>query len=55
MNPFLVAQIVARNGSDIEAIVSTIGITNLLKLAPQFMAVAETAVALMQQEKEKGR
>lgn len=43
MNEFiLIPQLIARNGKDIEYIIATIGIANLLKLAPHFLAIAET-------------
>lgn len=43
MNEFvLIPQLIARNGKDIEYIISVIGIANLLKLAPHFLAIAET-------------
>jgi hypothetical protein len=45
MNPTLIAEIVAKNGPDIEAIIATIGITNLLKLVPHLMAILATVQA----------
>lgn len=42
----LIPELVAKNGKDIEVIVQTIGLGNLLKLAPHFIAIAETFSAL---------
>jgi len=38
----LLPQLISRNGKDIEYIIATIGVANLLKLAPHFLAIAET-------------
>lgn len=45
MNPELLAIIVAKNGADIEAIVSRIGIANLIALMPHIVAILETIKA----------
>lgn len=42
MNPQLIAEIVAKNSTDVEAIVSTIGISNLLKLLPHILNIFTT-------------
>jgi hypothetical protein len=41
MNPVLAA-VLAKNGADIEAIVTKIGIANLLALMPHIMAILTT-------------
>lgn len=53
MNPILVAELLSKNGSDIEAIVATIGLPTLLRLAPHFMAIATTATELMAKQKQQ--
>lgn len=50
MNPLLLAELAAKNGSDIEAIVSAIGIKTLLSLAPHFMAIIATVQAAQAQQ-----
>jgi hypothetical protein len=45
MNPAVIAEIASKNGPDLEAIVSTIGIANLLKLVPHFMNILATVQA----------
>ena len=42
MNLLLLAEIAAKNGSDIDAIVAKIGVGTLLSLAPHFLAIAKT-------------
>lgn len=43
MKPQLVLALLARNASDIKAIVETVGFGNLLNLAPHFEHIASTA------------
>ena len=41
MNPLL-EEILAKNGTDIEAIVTKIGVGTLISLTPQFLAILKT-------------
>lgn len=43
--PPVIAEILAKNPADIEAIVQAIGISTLIKLAPHFEAIIATAIA----------
>lgn len=45
MTPELMAEIAAKNGPDLEAIIAKIGIATLLVLAPNFMAIVKTVQA----------
>ena len=46
MNPVLVAEIAAKNGSDLEAIVNKVGFTTLLQLLPHLMNILQTVQEL---------
>ena len=46
MNPQMILALLARNASDIKAIVETIGFDNLIKLAPHLEAIMATVQSL---------
>lgn len=45
MTPELLAELAAKNGPDVEAIIAKIGVATLLALAPNFMNIVKTVQA----------
>ena len=49
MDPKLFAEIAAKNGADLEAIIAIFGITNIVKAMPHIMAIMATVQAAQKQ------